>query len=307
MSPSQIESPLSGVAPQPQTLVAERSSQPFATAFGCPRDPLDNRFVYLVVSARARGLSVGVNMNPDKFCNFDCIYCEVNRELPARETRLDVDVLAAELQQTLRLIHSGKLRERPRYAALPPELLQLRHVALSGDGEPTLCPNFAEVVQSVIHVRALGNFPFFKLVLITNATGLDSPPVQQGLAHFTKQDEIWAKLEAGTQAYMDKVNRPTVPLEKVMANLIHLGRQRSLVIQSLFPLIHGEEPSMDEIDQYAKRLQELTTEGARISLVQIYSATRPTPHSECRHLALRSLSRIAQTVKRATGLRVEVF
>src|ERR1041385_9455166 len=49
---------------------------PCGTAFGCPRDFLDNRFVYTVISARARGLSVGVNMNPDKHCNFDCVYCE---------------------------------------------------------------------------------------------------------------------------------------------------------------------------------------------------------------------------------------
>ena len=180
-------------------------------------------------------------------------------------------------------------------------------MALSGDGEPTLCPNFAEVVQTVIHLRALSGFPFFKIVLITNATGADQPQVQQALSHFTKRDEIWAKLEAGTQAYMDKVNRATVPLEKVMANILALGRQRPVVIQSLFPLVNGEEPSLDEIDQFAKRLQDLIAAGAQISLVQVYSATSPMAHSECGHMPLKSISRIAQTVKRATGLRVEVF
>ena len=268
---------------------------------------MNNRFVYLVVSARARGLSIGVNLNPDKYCNFDCVYCEVDRSVPARGQRLDVDVMASELQEMLSLVHTGRIRERGWYGSLPDELLQLRHVALSGDGEPTLCPNFAEVVQTVIHLRALSGFPFFKIVLITNATGADQPQVQQALNHFTKRDEIWAKLEAGTQAYMDKVNRATVPLDKVMANILALGRQRPVVIQSLFPLIHGEEPSLDEIDQFAKRLQDLIAGGAQISLVQVYSATRPMAHSECGHMPLKSLSRIAQTVKRATGLRVEVF
>ena len=47
--------------------------------------------------------------------------------------------------------------------------------------------------------------------------------------------------------------------------------------------------------------------GAQISLVEIYSATRPTPHSECGHLPLKSLSRIAQAVRNATGLKAEVF
>ena len=119
------------------------------TAFGSPRDFLDNRFVYVVVSSRARGLSVGVNMNPDKKCNFSCCYCEVHRNEPSREQSLDVDVMAAELKNTLTLVTEGRLRERPWYQTLPDELLQLRHVALSGDGEPTLAPNFAEAVQAV--------------------------------------------------------------------------------------------------------------------------------------------------------------
>src|SRR5438876_12450157 len=70
------------------------------TAIGCSRDFLDGRFVYTVISARARGLSVGVNMNPDKFCNFDCAYCEVNRLEPAREPRLDVPMMIAALTRT---------------------------------------------------------------------------------------------------------------------------------------------------------------------------------------------------------------
>jgi len=279
----------------------------FTTAFGCPREFLNNRFVYLVISPRARGLSIGVNMNPDKHCNFDCPYCEVNRSLPAGEQSLDVDVMAAELQATLALACDGRLRELPCYRNAPDELLKLRHVTLSGDGEPTLCPNFVEAVHAVIHVRALRKFPFFKIVLITNATGLDLPQVQQGLRFFTAQDEIWAKLDAGTQAEMNRVNRPDCSLEKVLANILLTARQRPVVIQSLFPLLNGQEPRAEEVDQYAQRLKELKENGAKISLVQIYSATRPTPHSECGHLPLKSLSRIAQAVRHATGLKTEVF
>jgi wyosine [tRNA(Phe)-imidazoG37] synthetase (radical SAM superfamily) len=277
------------------------------TAFGCPRDFLDNRFVYAVVSARARGLTVGVNMNPDKQCNFSCVYCEVHRNEPPRETTLNPEVLADELRKTLTFVLGGRLRERPWYHALPDELLQLRHVTLSGDGEPTFAKNFVEVVQSVIHVRALGGFPFFKLVLSTNGTGLDEAYVQQGLKYLTKSDEIWIKLDGGTQAYLNKVDRMSVPLEKILGNILLIGRQRPVVIQSLFPAINGEEPPLEEIEQYAQRLKELRAGGAQISLVQIYSATRPTPNSACGHLALRSLSRIAQAVRQASGLKAEVF
>jgi wyosine [tRNA(Phe)-imidazoG37] synthetase (radical SAM superfamily) len=277
------------------------------TAFGCPRDFLDNRFVYAVISPRARGLSVGVNMNPDKRCNFDCVYCEVNRNQPGREPRLDVPVMIAELERTLELVRSGGLRQRQCYQTAPPELLDLRHVALSGDGEPTLCPNFVEAVEAVVHLRARGRFPFFKLVLITNASGLDRPEVAQGLTMFTPRDEVWAKLEAGSQAYMDRVNRPDQPLKKTLAEILFLARKRPVVIQSLFPSVNGEVPPAAEIEAYVQRLRELKESGAQIPLVQIYSATRPTPHSECGHLPLRMLSHIAQRVREVSGLKAEVF
>jgi len=275
--------------------------------FGCPRDFLDNRFVYVVISPRARGLSIGVNMNPDRHCSFDCTYCEVNRDHPPLEKELDVNVMAAELQKTLALVQSGAIRERPAYRALSNDLLQLRHVAFSGDGEPTLCPNFREAVEVVVHVRARILTSFFKLVLITNTTGLDLPVVQNSLKYFTRDDEVWAKLDAGTQHYMDKVNRSVIPLEKVLENILLVGRHRPVVIQSLFPMIDGQEPPPEEIDEYVNRLTELKNGGAQISMVQIYSATRPMQHSDCGHLPLKSLSRICQKIKLATGLKAEVF
>jgi len=303
---AQRASALAEPAEKRRTLPDRTNGLP-ATAFGCPRDFLDNHFVYAVVSARARGLSVGVNLSPGKNCNFHCVYCEVHRNGGKGEGQLDVEAMAAELKKTLAFVRGGRLRERPWYRTLPDELLQMRHVALSGDGEPTLSPRFADALQAVVHVRALSGFPFFKLVLLTNATGLDQPHVQQGLKHFTRSDEVWAKLDGGTQAYINKVNRPEVPLEKILSNILMLGRQRPVVIQSLFPAINGEEPPLEEIEQYAQRLLELKNGGAQISLVQIYSATRPAPNSESGHLPLKVLSRIAQTVRQTTSLPAEVF
>jgi len=278
------------------------------TAFGCPRDFLDNRFVYIVLSPRARGLSVGINLNPDKFCDFDCVYCEVNRQQASRESHLDTDVMAAELEHTLQLVASGELLERPACRNLPPDLLKLKHVALSGDGEPTLSPQFEAAVREAVHVRALGRFPFFKLVLITNGSGLDRAEVQEGIKLLTKQDEIWIKLDGGTQAYLDRINRPKgVLLDKTIANILLVGRQRPVVIQSLFPSLNGEPPPAEEIEQFALRLRELREQGAQISLVQIYSATRPIQNKCCGHLPLKTLSRIAQSVRLVAGLKAEVF
>jgi wyosine [tRNA(Phe)-imidazoG37] synthetase (radical SAM superfamily) len=277
------------------------------SGFEAPREFLGNRWVYLVLSPRARGLSVGVNLNPDRRCNFDCVYCDVERGAPAHGLDLDLDRLAGELTHTLEHVVQGRVRQLNGYRDLPEDLLQLRQVAISGDGEPTLCPKFADALGAIVHVRARGQFPFFKIVLLTNATRLNEPEVQNGLRLLVPQDEVWAKLDAGTNEYLQRINRSQVSLERILGNIMQLGRHRPVVIQSLFPLVDDREPTEQEIQQYAHRLCELQTAGAQISLVQICSATRHSVRSQCGHLPLRVLSRIAQTVRAATGLSVEVF
>jgi len=290
----------------------EPGQKDWDTAFGRPRNFLNNRFVYAVISQRSHGLSIGINLNPDRYCNFDCPYCEVNREEPPHGRKVDVKVMSAELQGLLSLVYEKRLREIPWFRNLPAELLELKAVALSGDGEPTLCPNFGEIVREVVHIRSRGKFPFFKVLLITNTTGLTLPEVRTGLQSLTTVDEIWVKLDAGTQAYMNKVNSPDISLRRVMANILHVGRERPVVVQSLFPLLDGEEPPAEEIEQYVQRLQELKDGGAQISLVQVYSAHPPPAlarrgGADCGHLPLKSLSQIARRVRQATGLKAEVF
>jgi wyosine [tRNA(Phe)-imidazoG37] synthetase (radical SAM superfamily) len=210
-----------------------------------------------------------------------------------------------ELRETLELARGGWLRQWPRYARLPAELLKVRHVALSGDGEPTLSHQFVEAVRTVVQLRNRDGF--FKIVLPTNSTALDRAPAQAGLALFGRDDEVWAKLDGGTQAYLSRINGSTATLEKILGNILLVGRQRPVVIQSLFPTINGEEPPAGEIEEYAQRLKELKDAGATIPQVQIYSATRPMARSGCGHLPLKTLSQIAQTVRRVAGLKAEVF
>jgi wyosine [tRNA(Phe)-imidazoG37] synthetase (radical SAM superfamily) len=145
------------------------------------------------------------------------------------------------------------------------------------------------------------------MVLITNGSGLDQPVVQEGLELFTNSDEIWVKLDGGTQEFLDKVNRPKISLDKTLENILTVARKRPVVIQSLFATCNGEEPTYSEIKQYAERLKELRRGGANIPVVQIYSATRPPAHSDCEHLPLKVLSFIAQTVRNIAGLKAEVF
>ncbi|PWU12988.1 MAG: radical SAM protein [Verrucomicrobia bacterium] len=299
-----VESDVPSQKPQPPADVLMESHP---APFGRPREFLGNRFVYAVISQRAYGLSIGINLNPDKACNFKCAYCEVNRDVPGRESKVDLGALRAELEDLLDLTFQGRLREIPYFHSVPDELLVLKEVALSGDGEPTLSQQFSEIVREVVHVRSGGRFPFFKLVLITNTTGLDLPQVQKGLKFLTSEDEIWAKLDAGSQEYLERVNGAGMSLDKMMANILLVSKQRPIVIQSLFPLLNGQEPPVEEIERYVDRLKDLKKCGAQISLVQVYSAHRPAHLPKCGHLRLRTLSRIARRVRMGARLRAEVF
>ena len=270
-----------------------------------PREFLGNRFVYAVITSRAGGLSVGVNMNPDQQCNFNCPYCEVRRIPEKADLRLDLKVLKQELNHVVALAQNKQLRQFEQFAKAPPELLALKDVALSGDGEPTLVENFDEVVKEVLLIRELTTA--FRLVLITNGTGLQRAPVQRGIDQFAPTDEIWIKLDAGTERYMRRINGTDVSMSTVLKNIVAVGQKRPVVIQSLFCSLDEEPPSEGEINAYVQRLSDLVAAGTQISMVQIYSISRPPARSICRHLPLARLSQIARRVRSATGLKAEVF
>src|SRR5687767_5566593 len=106
-----------------------------------PRRFETNRFVYPVLSRRSGGISVGVNLNPDKVCNFDCIYCQVDRTTQSETRFVEMAQLLEELEDTLQLAASGQLFEQPPFDAAPSVLRRLNDIAFSGDGEPTTYKN----------------------------------------------------------------------------------------------------------------------------------------------------------------------
>src|SRR6516225_4589183 len=113
----------------------------------------DNLYVYAVVSRRSKGVSIGVNLNPDKVCNFDCIYCQVDRKTPPLVREVDVPRLLAELQDMLDLVSTGQLFDMDQFRRTPPALRRLNDIAFSGDGEPTTCPEFLQIVRAVAAIK----------------------------------------------------------------------------------------------------------------------------------------------------------
>jgi wyosine [tRNA(Phe)-imidazoG37] synthetase (radical SAM superfamily) len=265
-------------------------------------------YVYPVISRRSRGLSIGVNLNPDKVCNFDCIYCEVDRRTPPRTRQLDTGRLRQELVEVVRLVRQGGLLHRSRFSEAKDYATEIRDIAFSGDGEPTMVPNFAECARLVAEVRTEQGLVETKIVLITDAAGLDKLDVRRGLEILDRNNgEIWGKLDAGTEAYFKLVNRSHIRFERILKNLTETARARPIVIQSLFLRVHGERMPDAELAAYCERLREMLAAGARIKEVHAYTVARPTPEPYATALPASDLESIADVIRRKTGLTTFTF
>ena len=267
-----------------------------------------NRFVYPVLSRRSGGLSIGVNLNPDKICNFDCIYCQVDRTTPGDTEFVELPRLLDELDLMLRLAASGEIFQLPKFVTTPEALRRVNDVAFSGDGEPTTHRNFDEVIAACAEVKRRHGLDAVKFVLISNASMFHRPHVRRGLELLdANQGEIWAKLDAGTEAYYKLVDRTPIPFQQILDNIADAARVRSVVIQSLFMKVGGESPPESEIAAYCERLREIVSSGGRISLVQVYTIARRPAESFVSPLADSEVDAIVERVIATTGLSARAF
>jgi len=268
----------------------------------------DNFYVYPVVSRRSKGVSIGLNLNPDKLCNFDCVYCQVDRSTPGPVRDVDLDRLRDELEDMLDRVQSGQLFEDERFRQTPESLRRLNDIAFSGDGEPTTCPEFPEVVEIVAAVKRRRGLASVKLVLITNATMFHRERVQQGLKTLIENNgEIWAKLEAGTEEYYRQIDRTTIPLQRILDNITQVSRTTPVVIQALFLRLRGSPPSQDELEAFCDRLNEIGRAGGTIKLVQVYTVARKPAEDYVAPLSASEVDSIVEMVRQRTGLAAEPF
>jgi wyosine [tRNA(Phe)-imidazoG37] synthetase (radical SAM superfamily) len=268
----------------------------------------DFTFVYPVISRRSRGLSIGVNLNPDKVCNFDCIYCEVDRRIPGAVTGVDLRQMKDELTAMVRFARDGGLAKEPKFDEVPWLSREVKDIAFSGDGEPTMINNFADCVEAVVDVKQAEDLESTRIVLITDAAGLDKGDVKRGLEVMARNNgEIWGKLDAGTGEYFKLVNRTNVKFERILNNLLETSKVRPIIIQSLFFKVHGEAMSKAELEAYCGRLRDITDGGGQIREVHLYTVARPTPETYATKLEAIELEQMADMIRERAQLAVSVF
>lgn len=272
-----------------------------------PRSYESFTYAYPVLSRRSGGVSFGVNLNLDKRCNFDCPYCQVDRTVPGKPQVLDLARIRAEVEALLDSVDDKGVCRLPMFDALPDDQKMLRDIALSGDGEPTMVPEFPAVAAAMAELQASRPDLEFKLVLITNATLLDRVPVQAGVASLlSKRGEVWAKLDAGTEAWYQTVNISRVSLDRIEANLIALGKNHPFKIQSFFCTMGGQGWNDAEVAAWLARLSRVRESGARILEVQLYTLARRPAESFVHPVTPEFLAAMQQRVE-ALGIAAKVY
>ena len=261
----------------------------------------DLGFVYPVVSRRAGGLSIGVNLNTDKVCNFSCLYCQVDRRLERLTPELTWDGLQTELESVLDEVDSGQLWQTDRFKNIPNQLRRINDIAFSGDGEPTSLPEFDKAMQAASDaLESRGLTGKVKLIVITNSTCLDSEQFARALPILDKNaSEIWAKLDAGTDEYYQLVNLPVLnqTLDQICENILSVAKLRPVILQTLFMKIDNHAPSDSELNAYCDRVNRLLKAGAQIDYIQLHTIARPPAAGNVRALSNDQIDQIASMLR----------
>ena len=269
-----------------------------------PRARRQNRYVYAVRARRSHGISIGINLDPQKTCNFDCVYCEVidRREIAKGTGRPAISAgdVARELAEELAL-HD---RTAASYETDP-----MRDISFAGDGEPSTFRGFLPLARGLFDVRDAAGFRDVPVVLITNGSGLAREEMRAAHDLFAERGgTFWIKLDAGTEEFYRKICRTTIPYSRILANLTEAARRHPVVVQSMFLKWRGAAPAAAEVAAWADRLADIVAAGGRLSLVQVYTVARETMEKDVIALTMEELEDIAVAARAAVpGVSVETF
>lgn len=264
------------------------------------RDSAGLKYVYPVVSRRAGGVSVGINLNINNACNWRCIYCQVPDLKIGAAPAIDLNILEIELRGFLsELLHGDFMQKR-----VPENSRRINDIALSGNGEPTSAKEFCNVIELICKLRHELPLPAdIKLVVISNGSLMHREYVQEGLKLMSQcNGELWFKLDRASEVGMLLVNNTQQKLEQVRQNLLIATTLCVTWLQTCWFAIDGSPPSAQDEDRYLVFLSEFITCQSKPQGVLLYTLARPSMQEEASRLSALSISQLESFADRIRSL-----
>ncbi len=248
------------------------------------RDAAGFTYVYPVVSRRAGGISIGINLNPNNACNWRCIYCQVEGLRRGAAPPLNENLLRSELTAMLADIERGTFYRRFQ---VPDPFRRLRDIAISGNGEPTTLGNFDAAVDAVATVLAeTRTLPPLKKVIISNGSQVHRPAVRRGLERWGKMGgELWFKVDRVTPAGIRRINGAASSPQRLLSQLEAAAACCPVWVQTCLFAIDGHPPAADECQAYLDFLATLGQRRIPIRGVMLYGLARPSRQPEASRLS----------------------
>jgi wyosine [tRNA(Phe)-imidazoG37] synthetase (radical SAM superfamily) len=271
------------------------------------RDAAQLTYVYPVVSRRAGGVSVGINLNPNNACNWRCAYCQVEGLTLGSGPALDLDLMERELREFLGELLHGDWMERH----VPEGSRRVNDVAFSGNGEPTTSPDFATCMELVAGVLdELDPDRNLQTILISNGSQVHKPQVQAGLARLADRGgEVWFKLDGGTPVERSLLNGMEIPDQKVIDNLVQCSRLVRTRLQTMRVAVDGQGPDEEADGSWTHLVRSAQAAGARVHDVLLYGLERKVYQPEAERLSklpAEELLARGEAITAELGLQVQV-
>lgn len=268
------------------------------------RDSAGLLYVYPVISRRAGGVSVGINLNTNNACNWACLYCQVENLTRGGPPPIDLDRLQHELTEFLDDALHGDFIQRK----VPLEAQRLMDIAFSGNGEPTSAPEFADAVERVAVV--LEKFALrgkLMLRLITNGSLMNRPEVQRGIGLVGELGgEVWFKIDRAEATDVAEINGVPILPDKISRYLEICTGLAPTWVQTCWFGLDGKVPSASARAAYCALLKPLAPQLAGIHLYGLARPSLQPAASRLARLATSELTYFAAEIQQKTGIRVKI-
>ena len=266
------------------------------------RNIFQGKYIYPVVSRRAGGLSLGINLNTNNACNWQCIYCEVPNLVRGKPETIDLYKLENELDYWLdQIVNKSFLSQYTKSKT------EFKDIAFSGNGEPTASKQFKDVIS--ILIKKIDEYKLDRIIirLITNGSYMAKPETQEALSLLSNlKREIWFKIDQTNKDGVKIINQVSLSISSVKKNLEASLKNNPTVIQTCLFKLNEELPSLQSLEDYIKFMEPYKDKIKGIHLYSLARESEQTNEHKLTRLTVSELKVIADKIK-VLNIPIQIF